>query len=74
MEFMLSKWGAHGTIFFYAAINLVGFIFNLVALKETKGLTDAEKKLVYSPLTSVGESKIKKIGKSDAFEFNTKLG
>ena len=74
MEFMMSKWGAHGTIFFYAGVNLVGFIFNLVALKETKDLTDAQKKLVYSPLTSVGESKIKKIGKSDAFEFNTKLG
>ena len=74
MEFMMNEWGAHGTVLFFAAFNLVGFIFNLVALKETKGLTEAQKKLVYSPVTTVGESKLKITGKSDAFEFNTKLG
>ena len=73
MEFMMSKWGAHGTVLFFAGFNLIGFLFNLSALKETKGLTEAEKKLIYSPVTSVGESKLKITGKSDAYEFNTKL-
>ena len=75
MEIMLEKWGPHGTIFFYAVINLVGCIFNLTALKETKGLSDADKKLIYSPLTSVRgqEQKINNF-KSDAIEFHTRLG
>ena len=74
MEFMMSEWGAHGTVLLFAGFNLIGFLFNLVALKETKGLTEAQQKLVYSPVTTVGESKLKTTGRSDAFEFNTKLG
>ena len=74
MEFIMGAWGADGTIFFYAILNLIGFIFNLAALKETKGLSDADKKLIYSPLTSVGEAKINVNDNTDKLTFNTKLG
>ena len=41
MEFMMGgKWGAHGALWWYASINLIGFLFNLCMLRETKGMTD----------------------------------
>ena len=39
----------HGTIWVYAGINFAGFIFCLIFVKETRGLTDLQKKTLYSP-------------------------
>ena len=33
----------------YAGINFAGFIFCLIFVKETRGLTDLQKKTLYSP-------------------------
>ena len=39
----------HGTIWYYSAVTFVGFIFCLFFVKETMGLTENEKKTLYSP-------------------------
>ena len=33
----------------YAGINFAGFIFCVIFVKETRGLTDLQKKTLYSP-------------------------
>ena len=50
---MGGKWGAHGAFWWYAALNLLGFFFCLVLLNETRGLTDLQKKTLYTPITAV---------------------
>ena len=45
MDFMVhSKMGPHGMFFFMGGVTLIGAIFIAVWVKETKGLTDKEKK------------------------------
>ena len=39
----------HGTIWYYSSISFVGFLFCLFFVKETMGLTENEKKTLYSP-------------------------
>ena len=49
-EFMInSAINVHGTIWVYSGINFAGFIFCLLFVKETRGLTDLQKKTLYSP-------------------------
>ena len=49
-EFMInSPLQITGTIWYYAAWTLAGCIFCIVFVKETRGLTDIEKKTLYSP-------------------------
>jgi len=48
MEFMIhSKLQAYGTFLLFGGVNLAGFFFFLLLVKETKGLSDKEKKLLY---------------------------
>ena len=50
MEFMVhSAMGPHGMFFFLGAITLIGAIFIALFIKETKGLSDLEKKSLYFP-------------------------
>lgn len=41
-----------GTFWVFAFLNFLGFLFCLVFIKETMGLTDKQKKLLYSPIKS----------------------
>lgn len=50
MEFMVhSSMGPTGMFFFLSFITFIGAVFIQVFVKETKGLTDKEKKLLYTP-------------------------
>jgi hypothetical protein len=50
-EFMMnSKMGVTGTMWYFAGWNLFGVLYCIFVLKETQGLTDFEKKQLYSPL------------------------
>jgi len=50
MEFMVhSAMGAEGMFFLLGTITLIGAVFVLVFVKETKGLSDLEKKQLYMP-------------------------
>ena len=49
-EFMIfGVLGPHGTFWFYGGVTLVGFIWCLIVLKETRGLTNLQKKTLYMP-------------------------
>ena len=49
-EYMInSSLKVYGTMWYFAGICLIGFIFCLIFVRETRGLNDKEKKLVYSP-------------------------
>ena len=43
----------HGTVWYFSALNFLGLLFFLFFVKETKGLTDLEKKTLYSPTSTV---------------------
>jgi hypothetical protein len=50
MEFMVhSAMGPQGMFFLLGGITLLGAIFVAVFIKETKGLSDKEKKQLYTP-------------------------
>ena len=50
MDFMVhSSMGPHGMFFFLGTITLIGAIFIAIFVKETKGLSDIEKKQLYYP-------------------------
>jgi len=50
MEFMVhSAMGAEGMFFVLGGVTLVGALFVAVFIKETKGLSDLEKKSLYTP-------------------------
>jgi hypothetical protein len=44
---MMTRMGTPGTFLFFGIITLCGAIFTIIFLKETKNLTDNEKKLLY---------------------------
>ena len=44
-----------GTFWVFAFLNFLGFLFCLVFIKETMGLTDKQKKLLYAPITTTEE-------------------
>ena len=49
-EFMInSELKVYGSLWFFAAITFIGFIFCLLVVKETRGLSDLEKKSLYTP-------------------------
>ena len=49
-EYMInSKLQVYGTIWVYATLTTIGFIFYVTVLRETRGLNDLEKKSLYSP-------------------------
>lgn len=59
-----SPMGPHGMFFFFGTITLLGAIFMAVYIKETKGLTDLEKKSLYYPEDIKAEMSEKRIQES----------
>jgi hypothetical protein len=58
MEFMVhSAMGAPGMFFILGGVTLIGAIFVQIWIKETKGLTDLEKKQLYMPEEYILEEK-----------------
>ena len=52
-EFMInSELQIYGSIWYFGVLTLIGFFFCLFFVKETRGLTDLEKKTLYSPKSS----------------------
>ena len=43
----------YGSIWIFSAVTFTGFIFCIIFVKETRGLSDLEKKSLYSPVSSV---------------------
>lgn len=55
-EYMINSFlQIHGTIWYYSLITFMGFVFCLIFVKETKGLTENEKKTLYSPKSDLDE-------------------
>ena len=52
-EFMVKYLDTYGTFFFFSGCSLAGAVFIKLAVKETHGLTDKEKKNLYRPVTGV---------------------
>ena len=51
-EYILrSSLDVHGTFWFFSAVSLLGFFFMIFFVKESQGLTDIEKKALYTPLS-----------------------
>ena len=49
-EFMInSSLEVHGSVWYFAVICFLGFLFCLFFVRETRGLTDLQKKTLYSP-------------------------
>ena len=49
-EFMInSPLQVYGSIWYFSGLTLLGFLFCLIFLRETRGLNDLEKKTLYSP-------------------------
>ena len=44
--------GVHGTFWLFSAASLLGFFFMVFCVRETCGLTDLEKKALYTPKPS----------------------
>ena len=45
----------YGTFWYFAVFCFLGFLFCLFFVRETRGLTDLEKKTLYSPKSSTEE-------------------
>ena len=48
-----SPLGVHGSIWYFAVLTFIGFLFCIIFIKETRGLTDLEKKTLYTPVNKV---------------------
>ena len=49
-EFMInSSLKVYGSIWYFCGFTLIGFIYCIFNVRETRGLTDLEKKMLYSP-------------------------
>ena len=46
---LASPMGVSGTFWLFAFLSLVGFFFMIFFVRESRGLTDAEKKRLYAP-------------------------
>ena len=51
-EYMLNSWLPQGTFLFYGIITLIGFFTVFLFVKETKGLSDTQKKQLYLPVNT----------------------
>ena len=53
-EFMInSSLDVHGTLMYYGGLTFIGFLFCLFFVRETRGLSDVEKKTLYSPKSAI---------------------
>ena len=58
-EYMInSPLQVYGTIWYYSGFSFIGFIFCLAMVKETLGLSDLEKKTLYSPKDELSASEL----------------
>ena len=58
-EYMMdSELKVYGSIWYFAGLTFIGFIFCLLVVRETRGLTDIEKKTLYSPKSVEVEDEI----------------
>jgi len=49
-EYMInSSLQVHGSVWYFSAFSFLGFLFCIFVVKESKGLSDLEKKTLYSP-------------------------
>ena len=49
-EFMInSPLDIYGSLWYFAGMSMIGFVFCLFYVRETRGLSDVEKKTLYSP-------------------------
>ena len=56
MEFMVHSWmGPEGMFFLLGTVTILGAIFILIFVKETKGLSDLDKKQLYMPIEILNE-------------------
>ena len=54
LEYMMSGFlKVHGTFYFFGIVCLIGAVYCQIFLRETRGLTSAQKKLLYTPLAKV---------------------
>ena len=53
-----SSLGMAGTFFLYAGTSFVGVIYNLVFIKETKGLTPSQLSVLYAPKSSKVQTEV----------------
>lgn len=44
-----SRLKVYGSLWYFAAFNFVGMLFHIFVVKETRGLTDLQKKTLYTP-------------------------
>jgi len=43
----------HGSIWYFSGLTFIGCLFAIACIKETRGLTDIEKKTLYSPKNTI---------------------
>ena len=66
-----SSMGIEGTFWYYGGVTLIGTIFVGVFIKETKGLTNAEKKTLYTPVKKQESVELEDKKKEIAPEFKS---
>jgi hypothetical protein len=54
-----SPLGVHGSFWYFSGLNFIGFLFFVCFVKESRGLTDIEKKTLYSPINVEVEELLK---------------
>ena len=55
-EFMInSPLKINGTLWFFSALTIVGFFFCIFCVRETRGLNDIEKKMLYTPKSTLDD-------------------
>jgi SP family facilitated glucose transporter-like MFS transporter 1 len=52
-EYIVAWLKPHGTFFFFGIMTYIGGLYIFYFVKETKGLTDKEKKNLYSPINII---------------------
>ena len=65
-EFMInSSMKIYGTLWYFSGMTFVGFLFCIFFVRETRGLTDLEKKMLYMPKSFSDEPIIKQTTKDE---------
>ena len=58
-EYMInSPLKVYGTVWYYSGFCLIGFLFSVIMIRETRGLFDLEKKTLYSPKDELSASEL----------------
>jgi hypothetical protein len=62
----------HGSIWYYSGLNFLGLIFFIVFVRESRGLTDLEKKSLYSQKNNEIEELVNNVEMTDRKAGNIK--